>query len=529
MRLHPVGDLLAVLEKVGHVPLPPYIRRDNTTGRNGERYQTVFARRVPGSSAAPTAGICTLHPRNPRSCKAQEPPIAHVTLHVGLGTFQPLRTDTLEDVHLHKETFVIPPESHLKRWTRPNGSSPSAQQPSGPSRGSGLQRNGISSSTWASGSATPSAMLNDFHLPRSEPSGSGMGAFAGRELGSGGVPVRLISQKYRFRYSSLDGEIVCLSYRVKISKFVASHPLLTVIYCRRARRRLFGQLVLDPGALAMVIGMAAVILRCSPVPRFSIGKLAGSSSSPSAWAWESTACARAFLPNTSCPKRSTSASAWPISFHSRLLRRPSRARAGSGLRSAAPRCGSRRAACRYPPGGPPSRSRYLLPAAGLALVAFGLFAVRYAVTGSLSLEPALLKMAYDSFFGPPPQLAKNQAKRLNMAQDPFDPGNPDAQSTATDQQPEDLLELPGFQRYDESPGRRQRQAGRRQRRRQEGGDADKQGKEKGDDKDGKQSDERFKDGKDPPNKSRKAGVRTNRAIPAIAAFSTKSRTLWPTC
>ena len=81
-----------------------------------------------------------------------------------------------------------------------------------------------------------------------------------------------------------------------------------------------------------------------------------------------------------------------------------------------------------------------MPAAGLALVAFGLFAVRYAVTGSLSLEPSLLKIAYDSFFGPPPQqLAKNQAKRLNMEQEPFDPGNPDAQSTATDQQPEDLL------------------------------------------------------------------------------------------
>src|SRR6185295_10501623 len=47
---------------------------------------------------------------------------------------------------------------------------------------------------------------------------------------------------------------------------------------------------------------------------------------------------------------------------------------------------------------PYRRSRYLLPAAGLALVAFGLFAVRYAVTGSLSLEPSLLKIAYESFF-----------------------------------------------------------------------------------------------------------------------------------
>jgi len=156
---------------------------------------------------------------------------------------------------------------------------------------------------------------------------------------------------------------------------------------------------------------------------------------------------------------------------------------------------------------PPSRSRYLLPAAGLALVAFGLFAVRYAVTGSLSLEPSLLKIAYDSFFGPPPQLAKNQAKRLNMKQDPFDPGNPDAQSTAADQQPEDLLNAQDSPDATSPQGDDNAKQAADKDGDKNGGDADKQGKDKGDDnKDGKQSDKNSKDGKDSAdNKDSKEG------------------------
>ncbi len=111
VRLHPIGNLLAVLEKVGHVPLPPYIRRDDTLA-DRERYQTVFARE-PGSSAAPTAGL-HFTPAVLEACKASGASLAHITLHVGLGTFQPLRTETLEDVHLHKETFVVPPDTILK-------------------------------------------------------------------------------------------------------------------------------------------------------------------------------------------------------------------------------------------------------------------------------------------------------------------------------------------------------------------------------------------------------------------------------
>jgi hypothetical protein len=146
---------------------------------------------------------------------------------------------------------------------------------------------------------------------------------------------------------------------------------------------------------------------------------------------------------------------------------------------------------------PPSRSRYLIPAAGLALVAFGLFAVRYAVTGSLSLEPSLLRVAYDSFFGPPPQqLAKNQAKRLNMVQEAFDPGKPEAQSTAADQQPEDLLDAKDSNdATDPAAGDNAKEAADKNGD-QNNGDADKQGQDKGSpDKDGKQSDS-GKDSKD---------------------------------
>jgi hypothetical protein len=90
---------------------------------------------------------------------------------------------------------------------------------------------------------------------------------------------------------------------------------------------------------------------------------------------------------------------------------------------------------------PFTRSRFAWPAAGLALVACGLFAVRYAVTGTMSMEPSLVKMAYDTFFGAPQQQAKNNIRK--QAQDknsPLDPGNPDAPTTQNEQVPDSQLE-----------------------------------------------------------------------------------------
>jgi S-adenosylmethionine:tRNA ribosyltransferase-isomerase len=108
LRFAGAGDLFAEFEKIGHVPLPPYIRRDDTAA-DRERYQTVFARER-GSVAAPTAGL-HFTPEILDACRRRGAEIASVTLHVGLGTFQPLHTDRVEDAHLHSERYSITRES----------------------------------------------------------------------------------------------------------------------------------------------------------------------------------------------------------------------------------------------------------------------------------------------------------------------------------------------------------------------------------------------------------------------------------
>jgi S-adenosylmethionine:tRNA ribosyltransferase-isomerase len=106
--LRPRGDLFEVLDRTGHVPLPPYIRREDRR-EDRERYQTVFARER-GSVAAPTAGM-HFTPEILDACRAAGAVIAHVTLHVGLGTFQPLRSQVIEQARLHSESFVVPEET----------------------------------------------------------------------------------------------------------------------------------------------------------------------------------------------------------------------------------------------------------------------------------------------------------------------------------------------------------------------------------------------------------------------------------
>ena len=108
VRLHPKGDLFEVLERAGHVPLPPYIHRPDTAA-DRERYQTVFAQQR-GSVAAPTAGL-HFTPSILEQCRVAGAAIEHVTLHVGLGTFQPLHSEVIEEVRLHSETFSVPGET----------------------------------------------------------------------------------------------------------------------------------------------------------------------------------------------------------------------------------------------------------------------------------------------------------------------------------------------------------------------------------------------------------------------------------
>ena len=105
------GDIHEALIAVGHVPLPPYIKRPDRP-EDRERYQTVFARH-PGSVAAPTAGL-HFTPQILDACRTAGAEIAWVTLHVGLGTFQPLHTDVVEQARLHSETFTIADEDLAK-------------------------------------------------------------------------------------------------------------------------------------------------------------------------------------------------------------------------------------------------------------------------------------------------------------------------------------------------------------------------------------------------------------------------------
>ncbi len=104
IRFAPVEDFFGVLERLGHVPLPPYIARQDAPEDRG-RYQTVYAK-ARGSVAAPTAG---LHFTAEILARMRERGIetAEVTLHVGLGTFQPIRVERVEDHRLHGETYAI--------------------------------------------------------------------------------------------------------------------------------------------------------------------------------------------------------------------------------------------------------------------------------------------------------------------------------------------------------------------------------------------------------------------------------------
>lgn len=100
------GDPFELLEQHGHVPLPPYIAHDDSAD-DVRRYQTVFARE-PGAVAAPTAALHFDEPLLERLA-ARGIQTAHVTLHVGAGTFQPVRVDNLADHKMHSEWGEVSP------------------------------------------------------------------------------------------------------------------------------------------------------------------------------------------------------------------------------------------------------------------------------------------------------------------------------------------------------------------------------------------------------------------------------------
>ena len=108
IRFAPRDDFFAKVEAIGHIPLPPYIARDDAPSDH-DRYQTVYARER-GSVAAPTAGL-HFTPEILEKLRVRKIEMAEVTLHVGLGTFQPVRVQTVEDHKLHSEHYSISPDA----------------------------------------------------------------------------------------------------------------------------------------------------------------------------------------------------------------------------------------------------------------------------------------------------------------------------------------------------------------------------------------------------------------------------------
>ena len=106
LRFAPTPDFFAALERLGHVPLPPYLgRADRPDDR--QRYQTVYARER-GSVAAPTAGL-HFTPEILDEIRARGIETAEITLHVGLGTFQPVHVEKVEEHRIHRESYSISP------------------------------------------------------------------------------------------------------------------------------------------------------------------------------------------------------------------------------------------------------------------------------------------------------------------------------------------------------------------------------------------------------------------------------------
>ncbi len=108
LRFAPVEDFYSALDGLGQMPLPPYIHRAQSvsTAEDRERYQTVYAEER-GSVAAPTAGL-HFTPEVLAAIAARGVEIAYVTLHVGLGTFQPVRVERVEEIRLHRERYTLP-------------------------------------------------------------------------------------------------------------------------------------------------------------------------------------------------------------------------------------------------------------------------------------------------------------------------------------------------------------------------------------------------------------------------------------
>ena len=106
VRFHYRGIFLEILEQLGKMPLPPYIKAELA---DQERYQTVYSK-VMGSAAAPTAGL-HFTPELLAQIQGMDIKVCYVTLHVGLGTFRPVKAEDIQDHEMHSEFCMIPQET----------------------------------------------------------------------------------------------------------------------------------------------------------------------------------------------------------------------------------------------------------------------------------------------------------------------------------------------------------------------------------------------------------------------------------
>jgi S-adenosylmethionine:tRNA ribosyltransferase-isomerase len=206
LRFNPVKDFFATLDRIGHIPLPPYIHRDDAE-TDRERYQTVFARER-GSVAAPTAGL-HFTPQILDALTARGVEIARITLHVGLGTFAPLRVDRVDEVHLHRERYTLSSEAAdaINRAVRDGRRIVAAgttvvrtlEHCAQQAKGCCLQAHSGETEIFISPGFNfrlVSALLTNFHLPQSSLLML-VSAFAGREKVLAAYR-HAVQQKYRF-------------------------------------------------------------------------------------------------------------------------------------------------------------------------------------------------------------------------------------------------------------------------------------------------------------------------------------------
>jgi len=198
LRFSGTSDLIAAFQRIGHVPLPLYIHRPDEPA-DAASYQTVYARHW-GSIAAPTAGFHFTEEVLDRVRRTAA--LAEITLHVGLGTFQPVRVEQVEEHRLHRESYEIPPAAAeaigaASRVLAVGTTSVRAIESSARRGGIGAGRGETDIFIYPGFQfRVTGALLTNFHLPRSTLLLL-VCAFAGRDLALRAYR-HAVEQRYRF-------------------------------------------------------------------------------------------------------------------------------------------------------------------------------------------------------------------------------------------------------------------------------------------------------------------------------------------